>query len=107
MSSSTVRLLNDPRSGVAVKITGNNTDCILKGSLDGVMYVEGLDSNESVSAGDAVVTSGLGGSFVSGLLVGNISQVISTDNGANRKIVVNPIEKLSSISEVFVIQETA
>lgn len=86
---------------------GNENDCILKGSLDGVLYIEGLDTNEKISVGDGVVTSGLGGSFISGLLIGNISQIISADSGVNKKIVVNPIEKMSSISEVFVIQETS
>ena len=105
--SSTVRLLSDPNSGVAVNLMHGQEyeDCILKGSLDGVLYLKGLDTNKNVSAGDVVVTSGLGGSFVGGLLIGNVSQIISADSGVNRKIVVNPIEKSSTLTDVFVIKE--
>lgn len=104
--SATVRLLNDPNSGVAVKILSNGFDGILKGSLDGVLYLEGLDVEESANVGDIIVTSGLGGSYVEGLVIGNISQIIFNDSGVNRKIVVNPIEKSSSTTEVFVILES-
>lgn len=106
LSTSTVRLLNDPNSGVAIKILNNNSDSILKGSLDGVLYIEGLNLNDQISVGDVVTTSGLGGSFVPNLLIGNISQIISLDSGVNRKIVVSPVEKLSMVSDVFVIQES-
>lgn len=103
--SSTVRLLTDPNSGVAVKLLSNGNDCILKGSLDGVLYIEGLDVEESANVGDIIVTSGLGGSFVEGLVIGSISQIIKSDSGVNRKIVVSPIERPSTITEVFVIRE--
>ena len=106
LNSASVRLLTDPNSGVAVKILTNGADCILKGSLDGVLYLEGLDVEEAANVGDIIVTSGLGGSYVEGLVVGSISQIISGDSGVNRKIVVNPIERYSTITEVFVIQET-
>lgn len=103
--SSTVRLLTDPNSGVAIKNQNSGDDCILKGSLDGVLYIEGLDSKASVNIGDVIITSGLGGSYVEGLTIGSVSQIISSESGVNRKIVVNPIEKNSTITEVFVIKE--
>lgn len=104
--SATVRLLSDPNSGVAVKILTNGNDCILRGSLDGVLYIEALDVEDAASVGDIIVTSGLGGSYVEGLVIGSISQIISGDSGVNRKIVVSPIERNSTVTEVFVIRET-
>lgn len=103
--SSKVRLLTDPNSGVAVKNQTTGEDCILKGSLDGILYLEGIETSDQVSIGDAVITSGLGGSYVEGLIVGSVSQIISSESGVNRKVVVNPIERNSTITEVFVIQE--
>lgn len=104
--SATVRLLSDPNSGVAVKILTNGSDGILKGSLDGVLYLEALDVEDAANVGDIIVTSGLGGSYVEGLVIGSISQIISGDSGVNRKIVVSPIERNSTITEVFVVKET-
>ena len=104
-NSSTVRLLTDPNSGVAVKISNSN-DCILRGSLDGVLYLEGLDAGDNVSVGDVITTSGLGGSYVQGLVIGRVSQIISSQSGTNRKIIVSSIEQNSKLSEVFVIRES-
>lgn len=101
-----MRLLSDPNSGVAVKILTTGADCILKGSLDGVLYLEALDVEQGVNVEDIIVTSGLGGSYVEGLVIGSVSQIISRDSGVNRKIVVSPIERNSTVTEVFVIQET-
>lgn len=106
LNTSVVRLLTDPNSGVAVKILSSNVDAILRGSLDGVLYLEGLDLNEKVNIGDVIVTSGNGGSYVADLFIGSVTQIISTQNGANRKIVVSPVEKTSATTEVFVIRET-
>lgn len=106
LNSASVRLLSDPNSGVAVKILTSGADCILKGSLDGVLYLEALDVEQGVNVEDIIVTSGLGGSYVEGLVIGSVSQIISRDSGVNRKIVVNPIERNSTVTEVFVIQET-
>lgn len=100
---SKVRLLSDPNSGVAVK--ANKNDAILRGSLDGVLYLEGLDVNATVNIGDIVSTSGLGGSYVEGLVVGSITQIISTQSGTNKKIVVSPMEQVGSLNEVFVVKE--
>lgn len=105
-NSSTVRLLTDPNSGVAVKIMSDSNDCILRGSLDGVLYLEGLDAGVNVSVGDVVTTSGLGGSYVQGLVIGRVSQIISSQSGTNRKIIVSSIEQNSKLSEVFVIRES-
>lgn len=102
-TSSTIRLLCDPNSGVAVKLKANNTDCILRGSLDGVLYIDDLDINAEVNVGDAVVTSGLGGSYVEGLAVGSVYQVIENAAGEGKKIAVNPLADLHSIKEVFII----
>lgn len=99
-------MLTDPNSGVAVRLINGGKDCILKGSLDGILYIEGLDTTDSVNTGDVVITSGLGGSYVEGLIVGSVSQIITNQSGVNRKIVVSPIEKNSFITEVFVIRET-
>ncbi|MDO5329302.1 MAG: rod shape-determining protein MreC [Coriobacteriia bacterium] len=105
-SNATIRLLSDPNSGVAVKVLGAKSDCILRGSLDGVLYLEGLDINANISVGDSVVTSGLGGSYVEGLVIGSVSQIIQSTSGSNRRVIVSPIEQTGSLSEVLVIKES-
>lgn len=105
-NNSTVRLLSDPNSGVAVSVSGSNTDCILRGSLDGVLYLEGLDVNANISVGDSVVTSGLGGSYIQGLVVGSVSQIIQSTSGSNRRVIVTPLEQTKSLTEVLVVKES-
>ena len=66
--SSQVRLLNDAQSGVAVMLQSSRSEGILSGSVEGVLYLEGVDEGVEVTEGEAVITSGLGGGYFRGLV---------------------------------------
>ncbi len=57
-------------------------------------------------AGDYVVTSGLGGYYPSGLVIGTVDSV-RTDSGEEFYAVVNPLADLDALGEVFVITDYA
>lgn len=102
--TATVRLLTDPQSGVAVIVQSTRAEGIVRGSLEGLLYLQDIDSDSEVVVGDVVVTSGLGGSYVSGLIVGTVVSV-SADNGTgSRTIIVSPNEETAALEEVFVVQ---
>ena len=77
--SSTVRLLSDPRSGAAALI------------------------QSSRAVGDVVLTSGLGGSYTRGLLIGTVVKIEGAQNDASRRIVVSPNDAATSLEEVLVV----
>ena len=102
-NSSTVRLLSDPRSGAAALIQSNRAEGVVRGSLDGLLYLENIDSDVQVSVGDVVLTSGLGGSYTRGLLIGTVVKIEGAQNDASRRIVVSPNDAATSLEEVLVV----
>lgn len=101
--SSQVRLINDAQSGVAVMLQSSRSEGILTGSVDGVLYLEGVDETTTITEGEAVITTGLGGGYFRGLVVGTVSKVEQRQGDATRTIVVTPNASLDSISEVLVV----
>ncbi len=61
--SAVVRLLTDPQSGAAAMVQSSRAEGVVRGSLNGLMYLENVGDDVSVNVGDVVLTSGLGGSY--------------------------------------------
>lgn len=101
--SSQVRLLNDAQSGVAVMLQSSRSEGILSGSVGGVLYLEGVDEGVEVTEGEAVITSGLGGGYFRGLVIGTVSKVEQRQGDATRTIVITPNASFDNISEVLVV----
>lgn len=101
--SSTVRLLSDPNSGVAAMIQSVRAEGIVRGSLNGLLYLENVDEDIVVEVGDVVLTSGLGGSFTRGLLIGQVVSVTGKASDDTRTIIVAANEHAVSLEEVMVV----
>lgn len=101
--TSTVRLLTDPDSGAAVMIQSSRENGIVRGSISGALFLEDLDDDVIPQVGDVVVTSGLGGSYERGLIVGAVASVNKTANNPTGAIVVNPNDHASVLEEVIVV----
>lgn len=101
--SSSVRLLTDPKSGAAAMIQSSRADCIVHGSLSGTLMLENLSADVDVQQGDVVLTSGLGGSYTKGLLIGTVVRVEGNAKDGTRTIVVAPNEQVAALEEVIVV----
>ncbi len=101
--ASTVRLLTDPNSGAAALVQSNRAEGIVRGSLEGLLYLEDLDADAQVNVGDVVMTSGLGGSYTSGLIIGTVVKVDSQLGDVSRRVVVSPNDQASSLEDVLVV----
>ena len=77
-TTSRVILLTDASSRIPVTIQPSGQKAILAGDNSSLPPVEFLESPEQVKPGDRVVSSGDGGVFPAGILVGQVAQ--STDN---------------------------
>lgn len=103
----TVTTLIDPeiRIGAAVSETGDAA--VLTSDLDhmsqGTCALSYLSSSATLEAGDEVVTSGLGGVYPSGILIGTVTEVGETASGMERYAVVEPAVALDDLKQVFVI----
>ncbi len=101
--SSTVMLLDDRRSRIAVTLQGDRTRGVLEGSTDGTVHLSFVDRKAKVKTGDVVVTSGMGSIFPKGLLVGRIAEAKRPKYGLFQDIVVAPKVNLKSVEEVLII----
>ena len=108
--TSVVKLLTseDKKSNASIKINIDE-----KHSSDGILYsydvkkgvyvVYLYDDTDKVKKGMQVVTSGKGGVYPSGLLVGTVDSIQSLNNQTGQTIYVRPIDDMQEFSIVRVI----
>jgi rod shape-determining protein MreC len=63
-----------------------------------------LPADCTLLGGDLVVTSGLGGYYPAGLVVGSVAEVQQDDSGATSYAILEPAANFDELSEVFVIR---
>lgn len=99
---STVTLLGDPTSGVSARLQNSREVGILEGSVDGTLHLAYIPASTAVSVGEMVVTSGLGGVYPSGMLLGTVTSVSNNPSDMYHTIVVTPVAQTCNYEEVFV-----
>ena len=75
---------------------------LMKQSLTRVTY---LSSGAQIFADDEVLTSGKGGAFPAGLLIGTVSKVMSEAGGQVTYGIVTPACDVTTLSQVFIIKD--
>lgn len=73
--------------------------------VEGKLKLSYLPDGAQLIAGDEVLTSGKGGIYPSGLVVGQVEGVFTDPSGKTRYAVVQPEVDLGSLIEVFVIKD--
>jgi rod shape-determining protein MreC len=71
---------------------------------EGTFYLRHVPIRSEVEEGDVVVSSGLGGIFPSGLLVGTITGLGHEEQGLFREVILTPGVNFSRLEEVFVLR---
>ncbi len=103
-SVSKVLMINDQSSGAGVYLEKSRLQGVLRGTPNGELIVERVMSDEQVSAGDQVLTSGGDRIFPKGLPVGVVTKV-SPGREMFFNIKVKPAADLSRLEEVLVVTE--
>lgn len=103
-SFSRVVLINDSNSRVSAVSEGARCEGIVEGILSGMLRMKHITSDEGPKVGECVFTSGLGGVFPKGILIGRIEKVYSDRSGLYRCAMVKPFAELSKLEEVLVLQ---
>lgn len=99
-----VLLVNDQSSGVGVILEKSRLQGILKGTRNGELAVEKILTDESVSPGERVLTSGGDQIFPKGLDVGVVTKAAAgSDSFLNIRL--RPAANLSRLEEVLVVTE--
>lgn len=101
--TSVVRLITDADSSVSAMIQGTRATGIISGSYDGTLVMEYVSVESSVGEGDIVITSGAGGSYPRGIVVGTVGSVEKDSSKMYYRIIVNPISSIRNCEEVLVL----
>lgn len=101
-SSAKVLLITDPRSAIDSLIQRTRDNGVVVGENVSHVKMKYLSLEASVRVGDRVVSSGLGGVFPKGLVVGRIQRVIRPKFGLFQEAQIVPSADLSRLEEVFV-----
>jgi rod shape-determining protein MreC len=98
-----VQLITDGYSGVGVYSERFRVIGILQGDAEGrciLKYI--VKTNKEVAVGEEILTSGLDGVYPSGIPVGRIDSIVTSETDLFKKIVVEPYFDLSDLDQVAV-----
>lgn len=106
VSSSTARvlLLTDHASGIAATIQRSRARGVVKGKGEMLCALEFTTREEDVKVGDTVITSGIGGVFLKGLPIGEVTMVKRGEYGIFQTVSIRPAVNLPHLEEVLVVQ---
>ena len=100
-----VQTILDTSSAVSGIIGTSRENAIVRGTLDNTSLLKAtnISTQANLLEGDKVETSGLGGIYPKGILIGSVKKVISTKNLTNRYAMVEPAVDFKKIETVLVI----
>lgn len=105
--TSSVQLLSamDPKNRISAKIQGEKD---VFGLIEGydkekqMLLLKRIPYNEKIKKGSNVITSGLGGIFPAGLLIGKVEKTVTDQYGLTQTAYVKPFADFYDISNVMV-----
>ncbi len=107
LNSSLVTTVLDPDLELGGRVARTDEDAILEGDfslmLDGLLRLSFLPEDAKLVTGDQVTTSGLGGVYPPGLLVGPVLTLCVEEDGISRYAQVRPAADIAGVQNVYVI----
>jgi rod shape-determining protein MreC len=98
-----VTLVTDIDSAISGIVVETRAQGVVSGGYDGRLSMEFVAQGTAVKEGDTVVTSGLGGTYPAGLIIGQVTGVAGKPQDVFRQVTVAPLATLSRLETVLVI----
>jgi rod shape-determining protein MreC len=103
--TSVVQILLDPNCRVSAIVQREARTQGIVMVENGVFYLKHVPARSDVEVGDLVVSSGLGGVFPKGLLVGEVADLGQDEQGLFQEVILSPSVNFENLEEVFVLEE--
>lgn len=102
-----VQVIVDSASTVSCNISTTEESIICKGTIENnqVLRASYIPTEAELIQGDSVYTSGLGGIYRKGILIGTIKEIITTSNSIDRYAKIEPAVDFSTVDSVLVIND--
>ena len=108
-TTSTCRSVIDTGFSASVSLSNSGSSASAVGDYSmmrsGKLKLQYFTDSNKILTGDAIVTSGQGGSFPPGLLVGYVESIQTGSDGLSQYAVLEPAADLDSVVDVYVITE--
>jgi len=101
--ASKVLLFIDENSNVGAIVQRTRTQGIISGAGPRGLILKYISKTQDVKEGDVIVSSGMGGVFPKGLLIGQVSHVDRQDASLFLKINVAPFVDFSKLEEILIL----
>lgn len=98
-----VRLVTDPDSAVNARLQTSRDEGVAVGRFGGGLELDFLSQQAVVAPGDRVLTSGLGGKFPEGLVIGTVSAVQRQDYEVLQRAILTPGVDFNRLEIVLII----
>lgn len=99
-----VQLLTDPTNRVAARV-GNSREMGIARYVTGEgMILDNVPIQATVEPGDQIISSGLGGVYPAGLMIGTVTSVIRPADEPFCRISLTPASNFNSLEELFILR---
>ncbi len=104
-STAKVQTLLDTSSAVSSVVGSARDNVIVKGTLENSSSIKAISipTSATILEGDKIETSGLGGIYPKGILIGTVKKVTNTKNLTNRYANIEPAVDFNKVETVLVI----
>ena len=104
-----VRTLIDPQAAMGATVQSTELSAVAEGDFslmrEGKLRLSYVFEGALLEIGDTVLTSGAGGVYPAGLVIGKVTDVDTEADGYGQFGVVTPSAELSSLTQLFVIRD--
>jgi rod shape-determining protein MreC len=101
---SVVYLLTEPRCRVAARIKRSREEGIIRYDISRSMYLDNCPQKSDVAVGDTVITSGMGGIFPEGLVIGTVHRIETPEKEFFYDISVDPAVNFNGLDELYILK---
>jgi len=98
-----VTLITDPKSAVSSMVQESRAEGVVAGNYGGELIMEFVGQGAIVKTGDFVMTSGIGGGYPEGIMIGRVSRVKKTEQDLFQAVYVDHLASLSNLERVLVL----
>lgn len=95
---------NSPGVGARIQRATSRAVGVCKGDLSSTVSLLYLKNDDDVKKGDVVVTSGMGGVFPPGLLIGSVEDVRADEGNLSKRAHIRPTVDFDRLEEVYVLK---
>ena len=106
---SVIKIITDPETQIGAIVSRSREIGVVEGSYelmnDGKLKLSYLKRDADIIEGDTVETSGVGGVFPKGVLIGTVESISTEKHGMSNYAIIKPAVDLSALKRVFVLKD--